>query len=55
MPATVSSVPGGGGLGLPGMRRRADEMGASIRVQALPEGGTQVQLVFDPRATERIT
>jgi signal transduction histidine kinase len=39
-----------GGMGLPGMRRRAAEIGATLRWDSLPTGGTEVCLEFNPRA-----
>jgi signal transduction histidine kinase len=45
----------GGGLGVPGMRRRAKEIGASFHLTNDSSGGTVVELVFDPRASEKIT
>ena len=34
------------GRGLPGMRRRAEEMGASLHLQSQPGQGSRVELVF---------
>jgi signal transduction histidine kinase len=55
MTAPEAASSSGGGLGVPGMRRRAEEIGASFRLDTVPSGGTVVTLVFDPRAAERIT
>ena len=38
----------GGGLGLPGMRRRAERNGARLTVLHPPEGGTVVEVAFEP-------
>jgi len=53
--AGAPSAAASGGLGVPGMRRRAEQIGAQFRLGAGPSGGTVVELVFDPRAAERIT
>ncbi len=38
----------GGGLGLPGMRRRAERNGARLVVLHPPQGGTVIEVSFDP-------
>ncbi len=43
----------GNGFGLPGMRARAEEIGAAIGWESPPEGGTIVTLEFDPAARRR--
>jgi signal transduction histidine kinase len=43
---------GAHGLGLAGMRRRAEAVGASLSVVSHAGEGTQVRLVFDPQADE---
>jgi signal transduction histidine kinase len=43
----------GTGLGLGGMRRRAEEIGAEITWESPPGGGTAVTLEFDPDAGRR--
>jgi signal transduction histidine kinase len=43
----------GTGLGLAGMRRRAEEIGAEITWESPPGGGTAVTLEFDPDAEGR--
>jgi signal transduction histidine kinase len=40
----------GNGLGLSGMRRRAEEIGAALALESAPGGGTTVTLEFDPAA-----
>ena len=37
------TVPGGGGLGLPGMRERVDQVGGRLVVSSLPGAGTTVR------------
>jgi signal transduction histidine kinase/sugar lactone lactonase YvrE len=37
-----------GGSGLIGMRRRAAEIGAELRIRSAPGGGTEITVIFDP-------
>ena len=39
----------GGGYGLGGMRRRADEVGATLTLSEPAGGGTRVELIFGLR------
>ena len=41
------------GFGLESMRRRAEEINASLEIQSSASGGTTVRLTFDPRARTR--
>src|SRR5262249_58733 len=42
-----------GRLGLESMRRRAERIGAELRFQSGPQGGTDVTLLFEPSAEGR--
>jgi signal transduction histidine kinase len=40
----LESIQEGGGLGLPGMRERAERIGADLRIESAPGQGTQVMV-----------
>jgi signal transduction histidine kinase len=50
----LQDVQGGGGLGLPGMRERAERIGADLRIESAPGQGTQVTVraPYTPKTEE---
>jgi signal transduction histidine kinase len=48
----VAARRGSGGLGLGSMRRRAEEIGASFRLESRPAGGCTIEVGFVPGAAE---
>ena len=52
-PDREAALASGRGTGLTGMRERADELGAQLRIEAQPGGGTRVSVSLTLQARER--